>query len=184
MSNGKPRWFGEEAQLRLIRWFGTREQVIGFTVAVGIYIVALGVIWFDPFGWHVNHFFRTAHALLGAFAIFAAIVLAPLMTYMTLESELLNRLLIMRAERAEELQKVQDAMILQLLKSSAQRSETMAQVVESLQEVLTAMQTYDRADAQDLDEVVAFIRQLGKDFPSQLQALIAELSRSQKGGAS
>lgn len=173
MSNGKARlWFGEEDQLRLIRWFGTREQVIGFTVAVILYIAMLSVIWFDPFDWHLFHFFRLAHAALSAFAIFAAIVFAPLMAYLTLESELLNRLLIMKAERSEATQLAQDEAIFQLLTNSAdanEASQTMLTGVSSLltdmRTVLTTMQRYDRDDAKDLDEVVAFIRALGPDLP-------------------
>ncbi len=173
-------WFDEARQAALIRWFGTRGQVVWFVAICGLYIALLALLWYNPLHWHVFGIFTTAHRLLTTFAVFAAIVFAPLMTYMTIESELLNRLLIMKAERSEAQQAAQDATLLRLLEGSATRTEAMAHLVQSVQEVLTrqqalltSMQAYDQLDAVDLDVIRAFVESVGPDFSARFRAIEA-----------
>lgn len=181
----EPRWFDEAAQARLIRWFGTRAQVIWFVAICGLYVGCLALLWFNPGHWHFLGLFGAAHRFLEAFAVFAAIVFAPMMTYMTIESELLNRLLIMKAERAEAQQAAQDRQMLRLLEGSAMRTEALQTILTSLvglveqqdardaqmAELLKTMQAYDKLDAADLDVIRAFVESVGPEFADRFAAI-------------
>lgn len=181
MRSSTDSWFDEAAQERLIRWFGTREQVVGYVVACLLYTGLLALAWLNPWRWG---WLNGAKPAIEAFAVFAAAAFAPMMTYFTWESELLNRLLIMKAERSEAAQLAEDQAIFRLLQNSADAAEanqqmltSVASLLEQMQTVLTTMQQYDKSDAQDLDAVVAFIDSIGSDFPAKLAAMLANHER-------
>lgn len=166
----RKQWLDDAAQERLIRWFGTREQVIGFVLVCLGYTGIFAVAWFNPWHWPL---LVAAHLAIEDFAVFGAAVFAPMMTYFTWESELLNRLLIMKAERSEGAQAAQDATLLHLLRQGQERDTTLLQMLDSLQQIVQTMQAYDKDDAQDLDVVREFVESIGPDFPAKLAAIMA-----------
>lgn len=64
-----------------------------------------------------------------------------------------------------------------LTRQQMRQADAQAVMLEALHRILETMQQYDRADSQDLDAVVAFISQIGADFPAKLAAMIANHER-------
>lgn len=64
-----------------------------------------------------------------------------------------------------------------LTRQQMRQSDAQATMLEALHRILETMQQYDRADSQDLDAVVAFIDQIGADFPAKLAAILANHER-------
>lgn len=177
------RWrnfLNPDAQEKMIDWFGSRNQVIGFVAACLLYIVVLAFIWYDPFQWHFYHtlgfhVFRAFHVSLEGFAIFSGIVFAPMMAYMTIESEFLNRLLIMKANRSEAVQARQDAALVAMLEGRLNTHSALRELQSAVQQLTTVVLAADAEQDVRAARVEAFLAQAMGTTPAR---------RTSRGGPS